>query len=252
MSCCFLLLLLKMPQELPETYCKEVYKDSFVDYLCAGVVVLGLTLFTLGDVALTPEYEWRGLIFVILSLGTGSLVGNGQEYIMKRWRSSETEMLLYMGLIGSVLDLVWLLISGEFTPAFSFCNEHPSTYAYMIASSVLAYMSLCFVMIMVNHFGATVATLITSLRKFITIALSILLFGKPINRNYMLGAFLVFFGIVLRSMLEHTLSLTMVHKTLTFISTFSYLPRPLQRVVVSVTNWLQHRMHASNKRDLAV
>lgn len=65
---------------------------SLIDYVCAICIVVGLVLFTLGDIAISPAYDWTGVALLLVSLWTGSGVGNGQEYMMKKFGASETEV----------------------------------------------------------------------------------------------------------------------------------------------------------------
>jgi len=49
----------------------------------AVLIVIGLVLFTLGDVELSPSFNPYGIFLVVLSLVLNSLEGNFQEKALK-------------------------------------------------------------------------------------------------------------------------------------------------------------------------
>lgn len=56
---------------------------------------------------------------------------------------------------------------------------------------------------MIKEYGSVTAVVVTSLRKFVTIVASFLLFPKPFHANYVIGAALIFLGIGFETYRNH-------------------------------------------------
>jgi hypothetical protein len=57
---------------------------------------------------------------------------------------------------------------------------------------------------MIKEYGSVTAVVVTSLRKFVTIVASFLLFPKPFHANYLTGATLIFLGIGFETWRNHS------------------------------------------------
>jgi len=52
-----------------------------------------------------------------------AIIGNVQEKEMKKHKASNAEIVLYSYFIGIFYIVIYLLISGEFVPAFEVCSN---------------------------------------------------------------------------------------------------------------------------------
>jgi hypothetical protein len=59
------------------------------------------------------------------------------------------------------------------------------------------------ILLMIKEYGSVTAVVVTSLRKFVTIVASFLLFPKPFHANYITGAALIFVGIGFETYRNH-------------------------------------------------
>lgn len=87
-------------------------------------MTIGLIFFTLADTQLYPNFETFGVFLVCSALVADALIGNVQEKAMKKYRSSNTEMILYSYSIGVLYILLWeVLVSNSLFEAIDFCNK---------------------------------------------------------------------------------------------------------------------------------
>ena len=87
-------------------------------------MTIGLIFFTLADTKLYPNFESFGVFLVCSALIADAVIGNVQEKAMKKYKSSNTEMILYSYSIGVIYILLWeLLISNNLLEAFEFCKN---------------------------------------------------------------------------------------------------------------------------------
>ena len=63
--------------------------------------------------------------------------------------------------------------------------------------SLAGYMGVNLVLQLVKSFGALIAVTVTTTRKAVTICLSFVFFAKPFTPQYLVGGFVVLFGIYL-------------------------------------------------------
>ena len=85
-------------------------------------MTIGLIFYTLADTQINPDFETYGVLTVCGALVADALIGNIQEKAMKKYQSSNTEMVLYSYAIGFIYILVWeLFYSDVFFEAIGFC-----------------------------------------------------------------------------------------------------------------------------------
>ena len=54
------------------------------DYLASGLLSLGLIVFTLADVKISPKYSVTGMVLISLALCADAVIGNIQERVMRK------------------------------------------------------------------------------------------------------------------------------------------------------------------------
>ncbi len=75
--------------------------------------------------------------------------------------------------------------------AFEHSRAHPETVPLICLFSVLGYITVCLILLIIKHFGATNAEVVKSMRKVCQVALSFLVFPKPLSWKYGVGGLLV-------------------------------------------------------------
>lgn len=93
----------------------------------------GLILFTLADSKVSPNFDSRGYIMIMLALVADAIIGNVQEREMRKHRASNSEIVLYSYSIGCVYILIGTVFSGEIFDAFAFFAKVAFTASYLDA-----------------------------------------------------------------------------------------------------------------------
>jgi len=190
-------------------------KYSLLNILAVILMTIGLIFFTLADSNLYPDFETYGVVLVMSALIADAVIGNIQEKAMKKYKSSNTEMILYSYSIGFFYILLWeLFATNNLLTAIHFCNQFPNeTYGYIFIYSFFGYFGLNVVLTLVKQFGALVTVTVTSFRKAITIFLSFILFSKPFTFQYVWSGILVLIGIYLNLYSKNKTSWDIFFKT---------------------------------------
>ena len=55
----------------------------------------GLTLFTLADKSVSPNFNVKGYVMICLALVADAIIGNVQEKTLKEYRASNSEVVVY-------------------------------------------------------------------------------------------------------------------------------------------------------------
>lgn len=166
------------------------------EYFAAIALVVGLIIFTLADISVTPTFEMTGLIMIIGALVFDAFLGNIQEALFVSFPSiSQDEVLLCTNLMSIPLLLVPLVATGEVWHAWQSGLEYPQVYMIIGAAAVATYVGQLAILALIALFGAATAYLVTSLRKAFTLCLSYLIFTKPFKSDHLLGLVLIFISL---------------------------------------------------------
>lgn len=164
---------------------------SFAQYMSVGLLVFGMALFLLGDAKGRASIDARGIALV----ATGSLLeALAATYEEKRFFGqlgcSPAEVQLYSSLLGFCWAALADLLSGDFMPAVQHSMSHPETIYYIMIASAAGAIAQSIILNLIKHFGSTLAELVKTCRKIMTVLISFALFGKPWTLLHVAGGFL--------------------------------------------------------------
>jgi len=164
-------------------------KYNWKEWLSAAILVAGIVLFTLGDVASSPAFAPIGVLLIAGALCVDAICANFEEKNFFRCETPSTtqEVLCYASLIGTAYGLIPLIASGGLAPALAFSQANPQVVPMIMGFSVMGYSSVSFILSLIKYFGATEAEIVKSLRKVLSIVISFMLFPKELNWKYIAG-----------------------------------------------------------------
>ncbi|XP_071451125.1 adenosine 3'-phospho 5'-phosphosulfate transporter 2 [Hetaerina americana] len=171
---------------------------GIIDFVAATCMCLGLSLFTLADSMVSPNFNLLGVFMISSALVCDAAIGNVQEKSMKAHKAANNEVVVYSYAIGFVYLFVIMLITGDLQRGITFFSKHPwETYGYGLMFSITGYFGLQVVLTLVRTCGAFAAATVTTCRKAVTIIISFLFFQKPFTFQYVWSGLLVVLGIYL-------------------------------------------------------
>ncbi|XP_066155080.1 adenosine 3'-phospho 5'-phosphosulfate transporter 2 [Euwallacea fornicatus] len=167
-----------------------------LDFLAALLMCVGLTLFTLADSKLQPNFNTTGITMISLALLCDAIIGNVQEKNMKAYEALNAEVVLYSYALGFVYLFTVMLFTGDFMAGAAFFGQEPYTfYGYAFIFSVTGYLGIQVVLTLVRTTGAFAAVTVTTMRKAVTIIISFMFFSKPFTLQYLWSGCIVVLGI---------------------------------------------------------
>ena len=156
------------------------------EYGAAWMLVLGIVLFTMGDVDTLPTFDPKGVVLITIALFLDSAAGNFEE---RRFFNipnpvNHAEVVYHANLIGMCFTTTTMLFSGELFPAIDHAMTHSHVLPVICMAAFFGYLSVSFILLLIRHYGATNTEVIKSLRKMISIGASMMLYPKPFGWKY--------------------------------------------------------------------
>ncbi|XP_044766544.1 adenosine 3'-phospho 5'-phosphosulfate transporter 2 [Coccinella septempunctata] len=167
-----------------------------LDFTAAVFLCVGLTLFTLADSQVQPNFNTTGIIMISMALLCDAVIGNVQEKSIKTYGAHNAEVVLYSYAIGFVYLFIIMLITGDLLQGFKFFSKDPEKcYGYAFIFSLTGYLGIQIVLTLITISGAFTAVTVTTFRKALTIVISFVFFSKPFTLQYVWSGLIVVLGI---------------------------------------------------------
>ena len=162
---------------------------STAEYASAGLLVLGISMFCLGDVSVEPNFRIQGVLLITAALFADAATSNYEEKRFFRVPEPvpQAEVIFCSNLLGAAMALLVLVSTGEVAGALEHSHANPSVVPLLSGAAVCGYLSVTFVLLLIKGYGATDTEVVKSLRKVLSVALSFAIYPKPINAKYIIG-----------------------------------------------------------------
>ena len=160
------------------------------DYGMCILLVVGITLFTMGDVDSFPNFDYRGVAYITIALFLESTAGNFEErrFFNLPKPISHCEVVFYVNAIGSVWIALGLFASGELFVSLAHISREPTMLVAICLAAAFGYISVTCILLCLRHYGATNTEVIKAVRKMLSLALSLLVYPKPMGWKYIVGS----------------------------------------------------------------
>eukprot|EP01126_Amoeba_proteus_P057583 TRINITY_DN7337_c0_g1_i7.p1 TRINITY_DN7337_c0_g1~~TRINITY_DN7337_c0_g1_i7.p1 ORF type:complete len:325 (-),score=40.68 TRINITY_DN7337_c0_g1_i7:248-1222(-) len=133
-----------------------------------------------------------GLVILFVALVLSALLGHLQSYGYKRWGKASSESMFY----SHFLALAFFNFSDSFK---HFESWDQLVWLWVVLNCLTQYLCVKGVYLLFTYTSALSATLILTLRKFLSLLVSVLYFKSSFGSSHWLGACLVFCGCLLYS-----------------------------------------------------
>merc|ERR1712088_554222 len=128
-------------------------KFSFMDFVAAISMCIGLAIFTLADSKLSPTFDSIGVAMLSIALVADAVVSNVQEKAMKMHQALNAEVILYSYGIGTCYLVFCLLLSGHLSSGIaSFATNPWQNYGLAFIFSLTGYLGMQVVLSLVRTF----------------------------------------------------------------------------------------------------
>ena len=186
---------------------------TFSKYLSVATVTLGVIISTTTTAKLKSageegESELHTWFIGLLMLGYGlfgsATTGVFQEKLFNRFGKHPKEALFYSNLLGivgfvpSYSNIINTITDFNSSPGIGFLGM-PSMWVYLLLNVAMQYVCVRSIYFLLSEWTSLAVTMVTTLRKFLSLLLSIVLFNNTFTTEHWISAVLVFSGSALFS-----------------------------------------------------
>ena len=183
-------------------------KYKMTDYLVAIGVMLGCTIFLVsGNIKAkkaAPEDSYIGLLLMLGYLLFDGFTSTFQEKLFSGYQMSIYNQMLYVNLCSAFLSLVFLLMSGKLFTSLAFITTYPQILRDMSVLSFAAVAGQFAITYTIKEFGALIYATVMTIRQFLSVFVSNMLFRHGMKLLQWLGAALVFGSLFYKSYVKST------------------------------------------------
>lgn len=142
-----------------------------------------------------------GILLIAMSLLADGGLSMTQKRMVKDQESKPAvfETMFYMSSWQAFFSFVVVLLSGGENGGVSFCLQNPGVVRLLLWPSVIESVGQFFIFELVIHHGPFLTAMVTTLRKFVTIVISVFLFGHVLTAYQWLALIMVFAGVTLET-----------------------------------------------------
>lgn len=187
-------------------------------YISVVMITIGITIATIvsaknldssslvgssGDSAVDIMWMGVGVVVLVVSMVTTSRLGIYQEVLYKEYGKHPSEALFYshclplpifLLLAGDIYRHILLYNSSEYLVYQGATMYIPRLWFYMIGNCITQFICIRSVFVLTTEFSSLSVTMVVTLRKFVSLMISIFFFQNPFTVYHWVATALVFTG----------------------------------------------------------
>lgn len=178
-------------------------KYSVVEYAVGVMVAIGCTIFlTSGSINAkhaAASDSWWGLALMVGYLGFDGFTSTFQEKLFAGYNVTIYEQMMYVNGCSSVAAVLFLVSSGKLWESLTFVTRYPAVVTDMSVLSVSAVTGQFFITYTIKEFGALLYATIMTIRQFLSVLISNVVFAHHMSLLQWVGAVVVFGSLFYKS-----------------------------------------------------
>lgn len=176
---------------------------GFIDYAVAVAVAVGCTLFMVfGKIAAhktSDSDSYYGLLLMLGYLGFDGFTSTFQEKLFSGYSMSIYNQMLYVNLCSACMSCIFITASGKLASSLAFLTTHPQILGDMAILSFSAVSGQIAIGYTIKTFGALLYATIMTIRQFLSVFISNIVFAHGMSLMQWVGAIVVFGSLFYKS-----------------------------------------------------
>jgi solute carrier family 35 (adenosine 3'-phospho 5'-phosphosulfate transporter), member B3 len=176
-------------------------KHPPLHFAAAAALSAGAAIFLLADAA-SPKFNLRGILFLIIAQQGDAATANLQDHLLRGHKRPLNELIFLSNGAAALAVFALVLRTGELRAAAAFFWQDFGALGLLVVQAITAYFGGVFYLALVSEFGSAVAVGVTTVRKCVTILLSLLLINQTASPLHAVGGAAMAAGMVLAHVAE--------------------------------------------------
>jgi UDP-galactose transporter B1 len=167
-------------------------------YVFVVVIVLGLVLFTCKEKYDRKDGEdpLRGTALIGISLVMDGMMAALQDRMRSVSKPTSLNLMYFLNAWSSLYLAVLLAVMGEGAEFLAFCMRHPPVVFHLGILVSVGSLGQFFISRMISNFGALPLSIVMTVRKFITVFLSVLIYDNELSARKWCAAAIIFLALI--------------------------------------------------------
>ncbi|CAG9803154.1 unnamed protein product [Chironomus riparius] len=168
-------------------------------YIFVTIVVIGVGLFTFKE-----KYDKKdgedpilGIVFIGISLLMDGFLGAFEDRMRSVKKPTPLNLMFYMNSWNSLYLIAYLVTTSEGVEFFKFCHRHPIVIRDLSVVVFFGIFGQFCITSMIAYFGALPLSITTTIRKFVTVLLSVMIFNNVLSTRQWIAASIIFIALFL-------------------------------------------------------
>jgi UDP-galactose transporter B1 len=172
---------------------------TMLKYIFVSIVIVGVILFSFKEKYDKKDGEdpLLGLIFISVSLLSDGFLGAFEDRMRSVKRPTSLNLMFFLNFYNSIYLIVALILTNEGTEFVKFCSRHPIVIRDLSVVVLVAIFGQFCITSVVTNFGALPVSIITTIRKFVTVLLSVIIFNNVLSIRQWIAASIIFTALFL-------------------------------------------------------
>ena len=170
------------------------------------MVVIGVGMFLMKQQNDSKQNENHiiGSCLIAFSLLMDGMTGAVQDRMRASCKPSPMHFMFNLNFWSSQMLITLMAITGEGKELMKFAQNHNSIIFHMFLVILVGTAGQVFISSLISNFGSLSLSIVTTIRKFLTVLLSLVLFGNQLTLIQWISTALVFTALLLDSILTKT------------------------------------------------
>ena len=168
-------------------------------YLFVLMIVFGVGLFMYKDTTGNDTGSMIGNCLIAVSLLMDGLTGAAQDRIRAFSKPSTMDIMYFLNGWSSVILVTMMAVTGEGRDLINFVSRHPLCILHLGLAVFVGTAGQIFISAMISNFGSLPLSLVTTIRKFFTVFLSVITFGNVLSQQQWIATVITFLALLLDS-----------------------------------------------------
>lgn len=199
------------------------------DYIVVFLIIIGVGIFLHADASTSVIFHPIGVAFLVISLGCDGMVNNLSENIMNTYNVGQDEFLFQLYLVAFIITIIVAFISGDLKSGITnflfqsgtyaeildrsnnnndYDYDNDDYYSYSVSSKLIAiviftitgFIGSSSAAALTKNFGALIMSITGTVRKSLTLFLSLLLYNNTsCTMEHIVGIIIFLSGLFVKS-----------------------------------------------------